>query len=143
MLVEWLAAVAAAGGTAVVQAAGTDVWVSVRQRVAHVLGRDDPEREQAELMRLDQTATDLASLAPGEAALIRARQEAAWTARFEMLLESLGEAERERIAHELNDIADQARHASVGGVSGNTFHGPTAFQVGDHNRQDNHFGPGA
>ncbi|MEU6426126.1 hypothetical protein ABZ860_09490 [Microbispora sp. NPDC046973] len=143
MLVEWLAAVAAAGGTAVVQAAGTDVWVTVRQRVAQVLGRDDPEREQAELMRLDQTATDLASLAPGEAALIRARQEASWTARFEMLLESLGEAERERVARELNDIADQARQASVGGVSGNVFHGPTAFQVGDHNRQDNHFGPRA
>ncbi len=143
MLVEWLAAVAAAGGTAVVQAAGTDVWVSVRQRVAHVLGRDDHEREQAELMRLDQTATDLASLTPGEADLIRARQEAAWTARFEMLLESLGEADRERVACELNDIADQARHASVGGVSGNAFHGPTAFQVGNHNRQDNRFGPSA
>lgn len=142
MLVEWLAAVAAAGGTAVVQAAGTDAWTSVRQRAARVLGRDDPEREQAELTRLDRTATDLASLAPGEAALVRARQEASWTARFEMLLESLGEAERERVARELNDIADEARQASAG-VSGNVFHGPTAFQVGDHNRQDNHFGPRA
>ncbi|MEU8274071.1 hypothetical protein ACFYOK_07275 [Microbispora bryophytorum] len=126
MLVEWLAAVAAAGGTAVVQAADTDMWVSVRQRVAHVLGRDDPGRERTELMRLDLTATDLASLAPGEAALIRARQEASWTARFEMLLESLGEAERERVACELNDIADQARHASVGGVSRNVFPGPSS-----------------
>ncbi|MBD3147538.1 hypothetical protein [Microbispora bryophytorum] len=126
MLVEWLAAVAAAGGTAVVQAADTDMWVSVRQRVAHVLGRDDPGRERTELMRLDLTATDLASLAPGEAALIRARQEASWTARFEMLLESLGEAERERVACELNDIADQARHASVGGVSRNVFRGPSS-----------------
>ncbi|MEV4295090.1 hypothetical protein [Microbispora rosea] len=142
-MLEWVAAAIAAGGTAVVQAAGTDAWSLVRQRVARVLSRDDPERERTELMRLDQTATDLASLAPGEAALIRARQEAAWAARFEMLLESLGEAERERVARELNDIADQARQASVGGVSGNVFHGPAAFQVGDHNRQDNHFGPGA
>ena len=141
MLVEWLAAVAAAGGTAVVQAAGTDMWVTVRQRVAHVLGRDDPEREQAELTRLDQTATDLASLAPEEATLVRARQEASWTARFEMLLEGLSDAERERVARELNDIADQARQASAGGVSGNVFHGPTAFQVGNGNQQDNHFGP--
>ncbi|MEV1202530.1 hypothetical protein [Microbispora rosea] len=142
-MLEWVAAAVAAGGTAVVQAAGTDAWSLVRQRVARVLSRDDPERERTELMRLDQTATDLASLAPGEAALIRARQEAAWAARFEMLLESLGEAERERVARELNDIADQARQASVGGVSGNVFRGPAAFQVGDHNRQDNHFGPGA
>ncbi|MFI7030948.1 hypothetical protein ACIBK1_19765 [Microbispora rosea] len=142
-MLEWVAAAVAAGGTAVVQAAGTDAWSLVRQRVARVLSRDDPERERTELMRLDQTATDLASLAPGEAALIRARQEAAWAARFEMLLESLGEAERERVARELNDIADQARQASVGGVSGNVFHGPAAFQIGDHNRQDNHFGPGA
>ncbi|MEV4454689.1 hypothetical protein [Microbispora sp. NPDC049633] len=141
-MLEWLAAAVAAGGTAVVQAAGTDAWVIVRQRVAKVLGRDDPEREQAELTRLDQTATALASLAPEEAALVRARQEASWTARFEMLLESLGEAERERVARELNDIADQARQASAGGVSGNVFSGPTAFQVGNGNRQDNHFGPG-
>ncbi|MFG1862523.1 hypothetical protein [Microbispora bryophytorum] len=126
MLVEWLSAVAAAGGTAVVQAADTDMWVSVRQRVAHVLGHDDPGHERTELMRLDLTATDLASLAPGEAALIRARQEASWTARFEMLLESLGEAERERVACELNDIADQARHASVGGVPRNVFRGPSS-----------------
>ncbi|MEN3538346.1 hypothetical protein AAH991_24765 [Microbispora sp. ZYX-F-249] len=142
-MLEWLAAAVAAGGTAVVQAAGTDAWVIVRQRVAKVLGRDDPEREQAELMRLDQTAMDLAELAPERAALVRARQEASWAARFEMLLESLGEAERERVARELNDIAEQARQASVGGVSGNVFHGPAAFQVGNDNRQDNHFGPGA
>lgn len=58
-----------------------------------------------------------------------------------MLLESLGEAEREQVARELNDLADQARQASAGGVSGNVFRGPTAFQVGDNNRQDNHFGP--
>jgi hypothetical protein len=28
-------------------------------------------------------------------------------------------------------------------VSGNTFSGPTAIQVGDHNQQENHFGPQA
>ncbi|MEU7691403.1 hypothetical protein [Microbispora hainanensis] len=140
-MLEWVAAAIAAGGTAVVQAAGTDAWAIVRQRTARLLSRDDPERERTELMRLDQTATDLASLPPGDAALVRARQEAAWAARFEMLLESLGEAERERVARELNDLADQARQASAGGVSGNVFRGPTAFQVGDNNRQDNHFGP--
>ncbi|WP_405584383.1 hypothetical protein [Streptomyces sp. NBC_01190] len=32
------------------------------------------------------------------------------------------------------------RAAPGGVVSGNTFHGPTAFQVGQHNRQDNRFG---
>ncbi|MEU8177431.1 hypothetical protein AB0C14_31545 [Microbispora hainanensis] len=142
-MLEWVAAAIAAGGTAVVQAAGTDAWGIVRQRAARLLSRDDPERERTELMRLDQTALDLASPAAGEAALVRARQEAAWAARFEMLLESLGEAERERVAHELNDLADQARQASAGGVSGNVFRGPTAFQVGDNNRQDNHFGPTA
>lgn len=61
-MLEWVAAAVAAGGTAVVQAAGTDAWAIVRQRTARLLSRDDPERERTELMRLDQTATDLASL---------------------------------------------------------------------------------
>ncbi|MEU6172343.1 hypothetical protein ABZ832_10455 [Streptantibioticus parmotrematis] len=40
MLTEALAAPAAAGGTAVVQAAGTDAWTEVRRTVARLLGRD-------------------------------------------------------------------------------------------------------
>lgn len=140
MLAEGLVAVAAAGGTAVVQAAGTDLWASVRPRVAKLLGRNDPERERAELERLDQTASTLAAVDPTQATSVWARQEASWQTRFELLLENLHDDERERHAHELRAIIDLARQKQAEGVSGNVFHGPTAFQIGDHNHQDNRFG---
>ncbi|MBK3635258.1 hypothetical protein JHN52_20485 [Streptomyces sp. MBT97] len=81
MLTEALAAPAAAGGTAVAQAAGTSLWEGTRSRVARLFGRGDAARHQD---------------AP-------ARSE-----RFE--------------------------------VSGNTFAGPTALQVGDGNTQEITFG---
>jgi hypothetical protein len=49
---EALAALAAAGGTAVVQAAGTDAWAGFRSRVAKWFARGDTEREQIALERL-------------------------------------------------------------------------------------------
>jgi hypothetical protein len=48
MLVETLAALAAAGGAAVVQAAGTDAWNGFRQAVARWFARGDAQREQAD-----------------------------------------------------------------------------------------------
>jgi hypothetical protein len=43
----------------------------------------------------------------------------------------------------VEELEAAAGTGAVGSVSGNTFNGPTAFQVGNHNRQDNRFGPGA
>ncbi|MFJ3728727.1 hypothetical protein ACIPYQ_40035 [Streptomyces sp. NPDC090045] len=146
MLEEALAALAVAGGTAVVQAAGTDAWHGFQARVAHLLGRGDARRERAELERLDRTAELLAAAGTEEPERVRIRQEASWQTRFETLLESLTAEEREQVAAELRSLfAEEAERGQPGGgaVSGNTFHGPTAIQVGDRNRQNNHFGPGA
>ncbi|MFC8146557.1 hypothetical protein ACFUKV_33185 [Streptomyces paradoxus] len=146
MLAEALTALAAASGTAVVQAAGTDVWAEVRQRVARLFGHGDIERERAELERLDQTAATLEATANDEVERVRVRQEASWQTRFELLLESLDELEQERVAAELRALAEeQAEQAKAGGgvVSHNEFHGPTAFQVGSHSEQTNHFGSSA
>ncbi|WP_331746054.1 hypothetical protein [Streptomyces virginiae] len=147
MLEAALLALAAAGGTAVVQAAGTDAWNGLRSRVARLLGRGDPALEQAALERLDQTATILRELEPAEADRVRIRQEASWQTRFEGLLESVGdEEERARLTQGLRALIDeQTAHSGDGGgsVSGNTFHGPTALQVGNSNRQDNRFGTGS
>ncbi|GAA4574093.1 hypothetical protein [Planotetraspora kaengkrachanensis] len=144
MLAEALVALAAAGGTAVAQAAGTDAWESLRQRVARLLGRGIPERERTELERLDRTAADVEAAGDGETERVLVGQEAAWRTRFETLLEEAGDAERQEIAIALRELVEQVRQVQSrgGGVSGNTFHGPTAVQVGDHNRQDNSFGPG-
>ncbi|MFE8006958.1 hypothetical protein [Streptomyces sp. NPDC057418] len=104
LLTEALAALAAAGGGAVVQAAGTDAWHAARQRVAELFGRGDAERGRAELERLDRTARALepgAATDPGRELL---RQEGVWQERFEALLESLDAEDRERTVQDLRAL---------------------------------------
>ncbi|MFE7854453.1 hypothetical protein [Streptomyces sp. NPDC057403] len=141
MLSEALMAVAGAGGAAVVQAAGTDAWTGLRQRVARLLGRGDTQRERAELERLDRTAQALEEAdASGNAERARLRQEASWQTRFESLLETLEDSEQQQVATELQAlVAEQQDFAARQGVVGNTFNGPAAVQVGNHNRQENRF----
>lgn len=141
MLTEALMAVAGAGGTAVVQAAGTDAWTGLRQRVARLLGRGDTQRERAELERLDRTAQALEEAdATGETERARLRQEASWQTRFESLLENLENSEQQQAATDLQAlVAEQQAFAARQGVVGNTFNGPAALQVGNHNQQENRF----
>ncbi|MDY0809986.1 hypothetical protein [Kitasatospora purpeofusca] len=100
MLVETLTTLAAAGGGAVAQAAGTDAWHGVRRRVAELFGRGDEQREQAELERLDRTSL---ALEPGAAAE-RDRQAGLWQGRFETLLENARPLDQERLADELRAL---------------------------------------
>jgi hypothetical protein len=136
MLEEALAALAAAGGTAVVQAAGTDAWTGLRTRVARLLGRGEVQREQAELERLDQTATALEAVGPVEAERMRIRQEASWQARFEFLLESLTEDERAQVAAELEDLLHGPARAATYAVDARHAQG---VQTGEGNTQHNDF----
>jgi hypothetical protein len=143
MLTEALTALAAAGGTAVVQAAGTEVWVGCRQRVARLFGRGDTHRERVELERLDQTAAALAAAGSDGAERTRSDQEAMWQSRFEALLLDLDEVERERAAAEVRALVAERADAGGTSVSHNTYYGPTASQTGDHNQQTNTFGSSA
>ncbi|MFF7889564.1 hypothetical protein ACH40F_53300 [Streptomyces sp. NPDC020794] len=135
---------AAAGGSAVVQAAGTDAWEGLRSRLARWFGRGDAARERGELERLERSAAELEAADTGAAEQVRTRQEAVWTTRIEALLEGMDDdEERARAAAELEQLLEQAAPSASGGgglVSGNTFHGPTAVQAGNHNRQDVRFG---
>ncbi|MGN5636928.1 hypothetical protein [Streptomyces sp. AC154] len=115
MLEETLAAAAAAGGIAVVEAAGTEAWTGLRQAIARWFGRGDEQREQAELERLDQTASALEGSDADTLDRVRIRQEATWQARIEATLESLDEAERARAADELRALL--AQHTPDSGVS--------------------------
>ncbi|MBW5481065.1 hypothetical protein [Streptomyces bambusae] len=102
MLVETLTALALAGGTAVVQAAGTDAWNGLRGRVRDLFARGDAARADAELERLDHTAEVLNSANNIEAE--RLRQEGVWQGRFEALLESLEPPRQERAAEQLQEM---------------------------------------
>ncbi|WP_079109991.1 hypothetical protein [Streptomyces roseifaciens] len=117
MLAEVMAALAAAGGSAVVQAAGTDAWAGFRQRVATWFGRGDLRREYAELERLDQTAATLSAAGTADAERVQIRQEASWEAMFVTLLESLDDAERELAAAQLRALLEEHNATAVGGVS--------------------------
>ncbi|MEU9418453.1 hypothetical protein [Streptomyces sp. NPDC048272] len=141
MLTEALMALAGAGGSAIVQAAGTDAWAGLRQRVARLLGRGDAERECAELERLDRTAQALEEASVvGDPERARLRQEASWQTRFESLLEDLTEAEQQQAAAELRAlVTEHQEFAARCGVGANIFHGPAAVQVGNHNQQENRF----
>jgi hypothetical protein len=143
VLAEALTALTAAGGTAVVQAAGKDAWTGFRARVAKWFSRGDAEREQVALERLDRTAAALEAAGPGEMERVQAGQQASWQTLFELLLEGLDGEEQQQAAADLHDmlagfIGDRAAavgqgtvavagdvdiHAETGGVA--------AWQVGD------------
>lgn len=93
MLGEALTALAAAGGTAVVQAAGTSGWQGFQRAVARWFARGDEDRERVVLERLDD---DARALAAGDGdPRVRVSRQAAWQARFETVLEELDDEERE------------------------------------------------
>ncbi|GGS37909.1 hypothetical protein GCM10010253_09300 [Streptomyces badius] len=104
MLAEGLAALAAAGGAAVVQAAGTSAWDGLQQSVAQWFARGDGARRSVELERLDRSAAALESAQDDEQADVRSGQRGAWQARFEQALENLSDSEREEAAEILRAL---------------------------------------
>ncbi|MFC9926207.1 hypothetical protein [Streptomyces sp. NPDC127190] len=140
-MLDEAASVIAAG---ILQAAGTDAWAVLRARLGRLLGRGDAQREQAELMRLDQTTSDLedTELSDDERELLHQ----SWQVRLRRFLEGLDERERAQVITELRALMapfGEPDPATGALVQGNTFEGPTAFQIGAHTQQTNHFGSGA
>lgn len=119
VLAESLAALAAAGGAAVVQAATTDAWTEVRDRVARWFGRGDGELERVQLERLDRSAAELVAAGGSDQEQEQALQARVWRTRIEDLLESLDDdAEREQAATELCALLEDT--SAAGGVSAGT-----------------------
>ncbi|MFJ8769777.1 hypothetical protein [Streptomyces clavifer] len=126
MLVEGLVAVAAAGGGAIVQAAGTDAWNGIRGGFARLFGRGEAGREQAELERLDQTRAVLEAAQEGdEAQRVEIAQVARWQTRLETLLEELPEAEQRQVVAELQALVAQAEAAKPAETVHNDFSSAT------------------
>ena len=125
MLVEALLALAAAGGGAIVQAAGTDAWNGVRSAIARMLGRGEEAREQEELARLDRTQAVLDAATEGQLERVQAAQAAVWQNRLEILLEELPEVQRQQVAAELQVVIEQASADGKGKSVRNDFSGST------------------
>jgi hypothetical protein len=93
MMDEALAALASAGGTALVTAMVTDGWEDLRGRFAQLLGRGDAKAEATVLGHLDESRTALAVAGgdPGQIAVV-------WKTRLENFLEhDLAAAEELRV----------------------------------------------
>jgi len=138
MLTEALAALAAAGGTAVVTAAATDAWQTAKEGFSRLLGRGDFGRTAVVEQQLEASH---AQLEAAEGADVRARtvEQAAWTARLEDLL-----IERPQAAAELRQLIQQIGQASVSTV-GNVEQRVVGFgqaqqAVQGHGTQSNVFG---
>ncbi len=128
MLAEALAALAATGGTAVIQAAGTDLWVNFRERVAELLGRGHQRQTEAALAQLDQTAATLEQAVTDsqdevDIERVRTRLEIAWQTRFTDLLESLESGEREEAAEGLRELVELAQGNVSAGTGGMAVRG--------------------
>ncbi|MEU2389616.1 hypothetical protein [Streptomyces sp. NPDC007369] len=146
MPAETLTELATAGGTAVVQEAGTALWEETRARTARLFGRGDARRERAELEHLDATAAALAAPGRPEAAAARIQQEIIWQTRFAGLLECVGDAERDALAEQLRALLAEHTAAAAAGAAATAaataaaagriefthaaFTGPTAVQAG-------------
>lgn len=135
MLSETVAALAGAGGTAVVQAMVSDSWDSTKARVARLLGRGDPADVAAAERHLESSRAELEAVPEPELANARRTQAAVWRARLGDLLEQdpRVEAELRRLVAEVHDATGatvQSIHASGrqvvlgSGVQINKFLGP-------------------
>jgi phage-related minor tail protein len=114
MLAESLMALAAAGGAAVAQAAGTDAWAGLRSRIAAWFGRGNERRERVELERLDRSARELTEHGAGSED-VRSRHETVWQTRIADFLEELPDEERDEAAAALRAVLKEV--AAPGAVS--------------------------
>lgn len=101
MLTETAAALAAAGGTAVVQAMPGDGWETAKGHLAELIGRGDATRTGRAAERLERSRTELR---PGR----EGTQADVWKMRLEDFLDENPDAEPE--------LRDWVRGVRVGGL---------------------------
>ncbi|MFF3890019.1 hypothetical protein [Streptomyces sp. NPDC001914] len=112
---ESIVALAAAGGAAVVQAAGTDAWTATRERIRQVFSRHHDRGHQAALL-LDRMESELTA-DPSSAAqdLLRNQWRGVWHGYLESWLQQLPHTEREVLVDELRSASapSEAAHRTV------------------------------
>src|SRR5580692_10654855 len=107
----------------VVAAAVTDAYDAIRDRVARLFGRGNPD--PATVRRLDKTRAELTGATAAGAELVRAANETQWQVRFADLVEAYPEAANElaRLAAEIRaelPVRGDVTNTIIGGV----HHGP-------------------
>lgn len=139
MVLEALGALAAAGGTALVNAMVADGWEGVRGRFARLLGRGAKKEIEGAAARLEKSREMLAGLSGADLQKAQADQAAAWRTRLGDLLEAHPEVEGE-----LRDLV-AGMQAQVTGSAGSVAQQVAGFDhaqqaVQGHGVQRNTFG---
>ncbi|MGW0782560.1 hypothetical protein [Streptomyces sp. NPDC002913] len=129
MDLEALAAIAAAGGAALVSAAGTDLWEAVRSRIAQLTSRGDGEAERVTLQRLDRTATELESAESDAngADHSRGRLQSEWTVRLSDALDAADDPERNELADYLRELTAAVAQLGAAASGGTATAGEGGF----------------
>ncbi|WP_051838097.1 hypothetical protein [Streptomyces sp. NRRL WC-3742] len=137
MLPEELSALAAATATGIVQAAGTDLWSAVRERVARLWrrGRSGAEQEdraeRATRERLEETGRELA--AAEDRAAADGHWQDRWRTRLQDFLEDLPVEEQEAAVRELQAMLAETGAQPSPGVRAD--HGGVAAGGNIHNER--------
>ena len=106
-------ALAALAGNTVVAAAATDAWEAAKHKLARLLGRGDPGREQLAGDRLEETSQQLAGVSGQEREKAQADLGQVWQVRLVDLL-----AEDPAVEAELRALVEEIRaQLSAGTVS--------------------------
>jgi hypothetical protein len=116
-----LVSLAGTAGQAVVTAAATDAWGTLRAGIARLLGRGDRDTTAAVERRLDDTGRELAETAQADLVVAQARVAAAWQARLADLLEDDPQA-----VAPLQVLLDQVRAMLPAGPVSASGHGVAA-----------------
>ena len=95
MVAEWIAAAAAAGGTALIGAAATDAWQTARSGVVKLFARGGKRRAELVRDRLDRDVAVIEAAGPVERDEVRAQLLPAWQLRLADLLEEFPDAREE------------------------------------------------
>jgi hypothetical protein len=122
VVVEWVAALASAGGSALIGAAATDAWNSARDGVLALFGRSGDRRREVAAARLDADAAQIEAAPAAERDTVRARVLPGWQTRLADLLEEYPEAREELQAWVQRVLVDLRAGEQAGGVS--VFAGP-------------------
>lgn len=109
MVVEALAALAAAGGTALVNVMVADGWHGVRDRFARLFGRGNDKETEAATARLEKSREMLAGLSGVDLEKAQAEQAVVWQTRLSDLLE-----DHPKVEGELRSLVAEVQAQVVG-----------------------------
>ncbi|WFE29854.1 hypothetical protein O7623_12015 [Solwaraspora sp. WMMD791] len=102
-----IAGLVAAGASAIVGAMATDGWQVVKQRLARLFSRSQPQAYNAVLVDFEETRRDLLNAPTHERVRIASIHEGEWRARIRMLLVADQDAVREfrKVLEEIDSVS--------------------------------------